>query len=343
MYHRIRDRRQKRDNPGLARIAMLLFSQYPNDPRPRREAEALIQKGFLVDIICVYRKGQLRRERVNGVNVYRINLEDSGGSKIRYLFKYSYFIIAAFLKLTRLHFLKKYDIIHVHNMPDILIASAILPKLMGAKIILDLHDPMPELFKTIYSVADDHPMITILKWLEKISIRFADLVITPNISFRNLFISRGCPSAKIHIIMNSPQEDIFKKDLNPNRKQKDQDRRQFILMLHGVIEKRQGHDIAIRAVSVLRHKIPTLRLHIYGDGGFSKYVQNLVHDLNLQDIVFFHGLVSIEQISQALATIDVGIVPNRMNAFTELNFPTRIFECLAMEKTGYCTSNTRDT
>lgn len=322
----------KRENSGLARIAMLIFSNYPQDVRPRREAEALVQEGFLVDIICIREEGQLQRERVKGVNVYRINLKERGSSKIRYLFEYGYFIFAAFLKLTWLHLFKAYDIIHVHNMPEILIVSAIVPKLTGAKLILDLHDPMPELFRTIYSVSEDHPMITVLKWLENFSIKFADLVITPNISFRNLFIYRGCPSAKIHIIMNSPQEDIFKKDLNSNRQKKGQNQRQFALILHGVIEERQGHDIAVRAVSALRHKIPGLMLHIYGSGGFLKHVQSLVHNLNLQDRVIFHGSVSIEEISKALETIDVGIVPNRKNVFTELNFPTRIFECLAMGK-----------
>ena len=316
----------------MARIAMLLFSDYPDDPRPRREAEVLVKEGFLVDIICIREEGQLPRERVNGVNVYRINLKHKGGNRIRYLFEYGYFILAALLKLTLLYLIRTYDIIHIHNMPDILTISAILPKLTGAKIILDLHDPMPELFRTIFSVADDHPMIAALKWLEKFSIRFADLVITPNISFRNLFISRGCPPGKIHIIMNSPQENIFTKDIDPNRHERGLNRRDFTLILHGVIEERQGHDIAVRAVSTLRHKIPGIMLHIYGNGGFSKHVQHLVKNLNLQNRVIFHGSVPLEEIAKALSTIDVGIVPNRKNAFTELNFPTRIFECLAMGK-----------
>jgi len=323
---------KKGKNSDLARIAMLLFSEYPGDPRPRREAEALVQAGFSVDVICLSVDRQSQRDQVNGVNVYRIKLKHRGGSKKRYFFEYGYFLLAALLKLSWLHLFKTYDIIHVHNMPDILSISAIVPKLAGAKIILDLHDPMPELFSTIYSVPDDHPMIRVLKWLEKTCIKFADLVFTPNISFRNLFICRGCPPGKIHIIMNSPQEEIFRKEVDSNRQKGGRERRQFALMVHGVIEERQGQDIAVRAVSALRRKIPGIVLHIYGGGGFSKHVKQLVKDLNLQDRVIFHGPVSLEEIAEALPKIDAGIVPNRRNAFTELNFPTRIFECLAMDK-----------
>jgi len=311
---------------------MIVFSHYPEDVRVRYEAEALVEAGMSVDIICLKRNSDKKMALVKGVNVYRINIKQDRGGKLRYVWQYFWFIFSAFQLLSRLHLRRRYQLVHVHNMPDILIISSLFPRLTGAKIILDLHDPMPELFRTIYSVPDDHPMITALKCLEKFSIRFADLVITPNISFRNLFISRGCPPSKIHIIMNSPHENIFTKNLVPTNHGKGQDRKPFALMLHGTIEKRQGQDIAVRAVSALRHKIPGLMLHIYGDGSFSKHVQHLVDNLNLQNRVIFHGSVPIEEIAKALATIDIGIVPNKRNPFTELNFPTRIFECLIMGK-----------
>ena len=33
-----------------------------------------------------------------------------------------------------------------------------------------------------------------------------------------------------------------------------------------------------------------------------------------------------------ISTIDVGVIPNRSSSFTAINFPTRIFEYLAMQK-----------
>lgn len=317
---------------AASRACMVVFSYYPDDVRVRNESEALVKAGMSVDVVCLQGISHEPRALVNGVMVYRINLRRKRAGKLTYIWGYFRFIFQAFLLVSRLHARRRYGVVHVHNMPDILIASAIFPKLTGARIVLDLHDPMPELFRTIYSVPEDHPMIRVLKWLEKASIGFADLVITPNISFRDLFISRGCPSEKIHIIMNTPQERLFDKALASASLRKHRYPTSFNVMLHGTIEERQGHDIAVRAVAHLRNVIPNLELHVYGEGGFLNHAKRLVAELNLKDKVVFHGVVSIEEIAQALAAIDVGIVPNKRNPFTMLNFPTRMFECLIMGK-----------
>ena len=314
------------------RIAMVVFAYYPSDVRVRRAAEALVSSSMAVDVISLRGDGESKNAQVNGVNVYRINLKRRRASTLRYIWQWGYFILAAFVKLSWLHLSKRYRIVHVHNMPDILAASALLPKLTGAKVVLDLHDPMPEVYMTKYSMIELHPVIRFLRFLEKWCIRFADLVITTNISFRDLFISRGCPPGKIHIIMNSPQEVIF----NKYKLQQNQDtalkKNSFDIMYHGRIVEMHGLHIAIEAVGRIRNKIPKLTLHVYNDGNLLKQIQKRVADLNLRDIVKFHGTVPVEKIAEAIASIDVGIVPNRMTPFTNLNFPTRIFECLIMEK-----------
>ena len=35
------------------RAAVVLYSTYPSDPRPRRAAEALVEEGMVVDLICL--------------------------------------------------------------------------------------------------------------------------------------------------------------------------------------------------------------------------------------------------------------------------------------------------
>ena len=193
----------------VTRIAMVVFAYYPSDGRVRRAAEALVSSSMAVDVISLRGSEERKKEQINGVNVYRINLERKRASKLRYIWQWSYFIAAAFLKLSWLHLSKQYRAIHVHNMPDILVISALVPKLTGARVILDLHDQMPEAYMTKYAMSEFHPVIRVLQFLEKLCTKFADVVITTNISFRELFISRGCPARKIHIIMNSPQEAIF--------------------------------------------------------------------------------------------------------------------------------------
>jgi len=68
-----------------------------------------------------------------------------------YVFQYGAFLVASFVFLS-LRSVRGYRLIHVHNMPDVLLFSALVPRLLGAKILLDLHDPTPEVFRVIYGL-----------------------------------------------------------------------------------------------------------------------------------------------------------------------------------------------
>ena len=313
----------------MNRVVSIGFTYYPADPRPKREAEALVEAGMSVDVICLKGKDEKSEERVNGVNVFRLSISRKRKGKLYYLWEYGRFILFAFLKLSKLHLVKNYHLVHVHNMPDILVFCALLPRLWKAKIILDLHDPMPELYMTKYHIGASHPIIRCLRFLEKRSIRFADLVLTPNLAFRDLFLSRGCSEGKIHIVMNSPQETIFKEEstppiqFNPER---------FVIMYHGLIAERSGLDTALEAIHRIRREIPNLQFEVYGDGDFVKPFLVKIEELNLQSIVHYYGYKSQEIIAQVIQTIDLGIISNKISPFTRLNLPTRIFEYLSVSK-----------
>ena len=311
-------------------VLMVVFSHYPFDARVRREAEAMQDNDIQVDVLCLRAKGEKAVDSHNHVNIYRIRLDQKRGGKLRYLWEYSYFILSAFFKVMTLYFKNRYDIVHVHNMPDILVISALIPKIFGAKIILDIHDPMPELYVTKFNIPESHIVIKTLKFLEKFSINFAHLVFTPNISFRNLFIARGCSPEKIHIIMNSPQEDIFKKRVIQIAPYPEKEA--FNIMYHGIIVERHGLDIAVEAIAMVKKHIPNIKLHIYHEGTFLNVVLDKVRKLGVTDKVKYHGLVTAEQIAKAIQQIDLGVIPNKMNPFTNINFPTRIFEYLSQGK-----------
>jgi glycosyltransferase involved in cell wall biosynthesis len=309
---------------------MVVFSSYPLDVRVRREAEALIRSGMSVDVLCRTSREELQKEKVNGVTVYRLKLKRRRAGKLSYIFEYGFFFLWALVKLTFLYLKNKYDIVHVHNMPDFLVFTALLPKIFGAKTVLDLHDPMPELFASMVNVDENNIISKFLRFNEKISIKFSNLVLTPNLAFKELFISRGCPTSKIHIIMNSPDENVFKTNGKAERNKELIDK--FLLMYHGAVVERHGLDIAIKAVSKLRYKIPNIYMVIYGEGNFLQKVEDLVQSENLQEIIGLRGMVPVDEIASFIPQIDLGIIPNRSNSFTQLNFPVRIFEYLINKK-----------
>ena len=178
-------------NSDSKKILMILYSYYPHDPRPRREIEALLQGGHQVDLICLRDKGQVKKEKKFGCNVYRVNLQRSRTSKFKYIQLYLSFCIRSFFILNWLYIKNRYDAVHAHNMPDFLVFPAIIPKIFGSKIILDLHDPSPEILMTIFNKGEDSKLLKIIRWIEKISIRFSDLVITTNKAFLETFRFKG--------------------------------------------------------------------------------------------------------------------------------------------------------
>jgi glycosyltransferase involved in cell wall biosynthesis len=317
------------------RGAVLLFSYYPADSRPRLAAEALATESVAVEVVCLREsQEEPRREIVNGVSILRLRLKRHRAGKMRYVAQYSTFIFRSFLYLAFRSIVRRYDFVHVHNMPDVLVFSALIPKALGAKVILDLHDPMPELMMSIYNLGADKPFVRLLRRLENYSIAFADLVLTPNKAFRELFISRGCPPDRIHIVMNSPESNIFqpcKYASSPSTGANGD--RSFKIMYHGLIAERHGLDIALEAVAKLRSVIPALEFHIFGDRTlYMNQVEAQVRQLGLQACVHYHGCRPQAEIAKSICSIDLGIIPNKRTPFTELNMPTRIFEYLAMGK-----------
>jgi len=223
-------------------------------------------------------------------------------------------------------------VVHVHNMPDFLVFSAWLPRLRGAKVVLDLHDPMPEIFASMYGLPPDHFAPWLLRRIENWSTGFADLVVTPNLAFKELFASRGCSANKIEIVMNTPDTGIFHKPMTVPASAAS-GVRPFKLMYHGLLVERHGMDLAIQAMACLRPRIPQTEMHLYGEQTqFMTWLMGQVSQWKLEEAVHYHGYKPLPEIAEAIASIDLGVIPNRLNSFTRINLPTRIFEYLAMSK-----------
>jgi glycosyltransferase involved in cell wall biosynthesis len=229
---------------------------------------------------------------------------------------------------------RQYDLVHVHNMPDVLVFSSLVPKVLGAKVILDLHDPMPELMRAIFGLQENSRPVLLLKVLEKWSICFADAVITVNECCRKIFSARSCPLQKISVVMNSPDERIFGyREPSKQRIAVRDSSQPFVIMYHGSLVERHGLDLAVTAIEKLSDAIPQLELRVYGwSTPFLEQVMDSVRKSKAGHAVRYMGSKNLEEIAEAIRRCDVGVIPNRRSVFTELNTPTRIFEYLSQGK-----------
>jgi glycosyltransferase involved in cell wall biosynthesis len=325
-------------NDGLRfagkRAAMVVFSEYPSDPRPRRAAEALLEEGMRIDLICERGTGSKKKESVGLLHITRIPITHERGGPLAYAYQYSAFILLSTLILAWRTLRGRYDLVYVHNMPDILVICALFPKLFGAKVILDQHDPMPELMMTIFNMQESSNGVRIIRALEKWSLKRANRVITVNDTCRNLFSARGCQQKKIRVVMNSPNEKLFPfREPRPSPPRGELGTRRFTVMYHGTIVERNGLDLAVEAIAEVRKSIPNIDLNVYGaDTSFLQRVLQRAREMDLEDIVHYRGRKRLEDLITEIDACDVGVIPNCLNAFTEINTPTRIFEYLALGK-----------
>jgi glycosyltransferase involved in cell wall biosynthesis len=316
------------------RVGMLLFSTYPYDPRPRRAIEALRKEGMTIDLICLAEENAPRRERLDGIDVVRVPITQERGGKFSYAYRYSAFILVSAAILAWRSLWRRYDLIYVNNMPDILVLSGLIPKAFGAKLILDQHDPMPELANTIFGIKDDSVGVAIIKKLEKWSLARADLVLTVNIACQRIFGTRSCPPGKIGVVMNSPDEDIFPLRTPrsyASRSHSGKDR--FVIMYHGSLVERNGLDLAVDALALVKDAVPSAELRIYGrKTPFLEQVMGQARGKGVEANIRYLGSRTLEQLVGDIEDCDVGVIPNRSNPFTDINTPTRIFEYLALGK-----------
>jgi glycosyltransferase involved in cell wall biosynthesis len=311
---------------------MVVYSYYPGDTRIRREANALIENDIEVDVICLRGENQATSEIFEKVNIHRLNIRKTRGTLFNYFFLYFIFFILSFIKGTNLFLKNKHNVIHIHNMPNFIVFVGLIPKLFGAKIILDQHDPSPEILISLSNKTEGSFLFKLAVFEEKISTWFADHIITTNIAFKDLFISRSCNEDKITIVMNSPQTSIFDKINIPKPQLEDNRTKKFRIMYNGTIIKRHGLDILVNSIKILKDKIPDIELHIFGKGEYLSEVLEKVEILKLNDHVKYRGTFLIDKIAEEISQMDMGVVPNRFNVFTNLNFPVRIFEFIYFKK-----------
>jgi glycosyltransferase involved in cell wall biosynthesis len=314
------------------RVAMVMFSSYPADPRPRRAADALLKEGMSIDLICLADEKAPGREKTSRFDVLRVPIKHQRGGILSYAYNYSAFIVVSAVVLALRAVRRRYDLVYVHNMPDILVLCSLVPRALGAKVVLDLHDPMPELLTTIFNLRESSLSVGIVKWLEKSSIACANAVVTVNIACKRIFASRSCRPEKISVVMNSPDGEIFP-FRTPRPRRFISDSKRFTIVYHGSLVERNGLDLAVGALARVRKTVPDAELRIYGrNTPFLERVMDQVRSQDLEGCVRYLGPKRLEDLVEAIEDCDVGVIPNRRNAFTDINTPTRIFEYLALGK-----------
>ncbi len=324
------------------RVCAITCDCYPADPLVRRTAEAAASAGYDYHVICSMNEGQAKYEVFNGVHIHRIFLRGSKGKPLgrisgkpfgMMVFLWSTFTFLASLKVARLHLKEKFDVVHAHNLPDFLVFAALIPKILGARVILHVQDVSPELMAAKAKGRFRNLTVRLATWQERLSTAFADHVLTVGWPFEDLLLKRGVPPKKLSSVLNSADPNVFplEKRTEPFL-EKPTAQRPLALMYHGTCNQHSGLDVAVRAFAKARARAPHLRLHFKIFGPSVPYVKELAQELGVADQVVFFPVGPIDEVVDFVAQGDIGIIPYRSDGFMDLLLPTKAYEFALMRR-----------
>jgi glycosyltransferase involved in cell wall biosynthesis len=305
------------------RIAMIAFTLYQLDSRVQRAAEALAEDGHEVDVFSVSRGAPAAGNSHERLRFRFLSMQKKQTGLARYVFEYGVFSAWAFAAVSLLHPRRRYQVVYVHNMPNFLVFAGLLPKLSGARIVLDVHDPAAELLADIRGA--ELPAWT--RWLaeaeERISIAFSDTLITVNESMRRRL--SAITARPVSVVMNIPDPERFASVGEP-RGQRNMD----LIVYSGSVAYRNGVDLIVRAAYMLAGEFPALRFRIIGEGPALDDVMNLAADLGVTDRIEFRGMVPSGQVPEMLSDANAGIAPQRGGVFGSLVFSMKVADYVSL-------------
>jgi len=311
-------------------VLMAAYTNYRRDPRVRREAEALAAAGYRVIFLSSRQRGEPNTEVIAGVEVRKLwGIGNRRTSASGYIVDY-----AVFFLLTMVHLLRhplRYDLIHTNNMPDFLAFAGWLPRLLGRPLIHDVHDLMPELYREKFGARDnEHWLVRLLLLQERWAGRFATAVLTVEDRLKDILSARGIPREKISVLMNLPDDRIFAPVAERRARPIGAP---VILVYHGTLARRLGLDIAIRALALVKEhgSCGPIEFRIIGAGEERDRLIELRDRLGLGgEITFSDGFVPVERIPELIEDADIGLVPLRASAGTDIMLPTKLLEYVCM-------------
>lgn len=307
-------------------VLMIAYTNYRNDPRVIRAAEAAFGAGFDVDFIALRREKDPAVEMVGGVRL--IHLAQSryrGGGLFQYMLSYVEFFIRCFFKTTLLYCKRRYTVVHVNNMPDFFVFCALVPKLFGSKVLLDIHDPMPDTFASKFKRGEKSLAFKVLLWQERLSAWFTDRVLTVSEPLKNqILIKHGHRPESILVVSNFADEEVFKL----RDKYSVAGRVRFVF--HGTILERYGLADLLVALSKVKNR-DRISVRFVGEGDYAASMKQQIIALGLQEIVQFDNRVyPLREIPDVIADCNVGLVPLGSSSIINFALPLKLLEYISL-------------
>jgi glycosyltransferase involved in cell wall biosynthesis len=303
----------------------------PFDRRVWLECQALVASGYDVTVVCPKGPNDPSYEVIDGVTVHKYKAYAPGGSKISFVWEYAYSFLATLRLVLRARKAGKFQVLQACNPPDIFWPIAmLLRRLDKTKFVFDHHDLCPELFQSRFGGTTSLPYKG-LRFLERMTHRKADHVISTNDSYRRIAITRsGKPNHDVTVVRTGPDpEKLQRGDVDESVRRG----HRYLVTYIGVMGPQDGVDIVVRAADEIVNNLgrTDIAFTLMGGGDCFDEVVALRDQLGLGDHVEFTGRVPDETVRAVMSTADIGLSPDPKNPLNDVSTMNKTMEYMAFE------------
>ncbi len=306
---------------------MVVHSDFPRDVRVVREVRVAVDAGFAVHVIATRREGEPRRQLIDGASVHRLPISHRRGASAFGVFvEYVAFAALATFRLARLSLRRRFDVVHVHNPPDFLIVAALVPKLLGSRVVFDVHDLSSDMFAMRFPSAwwarvGERG----LRKMEQVACRVADVVITVHEPYRAELARRGASADRTLVVLNTVDEALLP---NPSRPPS---RHPFRIVYHGTVTPHYGVGLLVQALGDVIERVSDARLEIYGEGDAVRKLAADAEALGIAARLTMTGeLLPQAEVLRRVQGASVGVIPNLPTQLDQFALSTKLFEYVAL-------------
>lgn len=303
----------------------------PLDRRVWLECQALRANGYEVSVICPKGPGDPGRQVIDGVRIYKYRPAPDANGLIGFAFEFAYsWLRTAFLSLRAWRQLR-FDVIQACNPPDTFWLLGLLWRVAGVRFVFDQHDLNPELFVSRFGEPDSairRSEYRALTWLEKMTYRTADAVISTNESYRRIAMTRGrLKGEDVTVVRSGPDTRTMRPIYPASPRPKDG----IELVYLGIMGPQDGVDNALRVVDELVHKRARRNVHatLMGFGDSFDDLQRLAKELRLDAHVTFTGRAGKQMVAEQLSRADIGLSPDLKTPLNDVSTMNKTMEYMA--------------
>lgn len=302
----------------------------PLDRRVWQEASALRDAGYQVIVICPKMRGFKKSfEVLEDIHIYRHWISSEAGGFLGFFAEYASALIGEFLLACRVWWVYRPDIIHLCNPPDLLFLIALPFKLLGARIIYDVHDAWPEMFEAKFESTNlFYWFVRIAEWC---TYRTADVVIATNESVKEIALGRGRMNpGQVYVVRTAPNVNHAVVESNPSLRRG----REFLVGYVGVMGNADGVDILVRAAHHIVYVLgrQDIQFLLMGTGPEYSGLLQLRNELQLNDHMDMPGRVTNEFLFSALQTMDLGVSSDPINPYNHHCTMNKVLEYMTFGK-----------